>query len=100
MSAAQPQHSVRIDAEPRASVRLQLGFSDDHDRFADYLRRLGCTVVDRGAGTFDVSVVYRPSVGDEAPAIAEWCESWSAVHAPAYAVVSPTAEPAATALVA
>ena len=100
MSAAQPQLPVPLAAEPRASVRVQLRLSDDHDRFANYLRRLGCTVVDRGAGTFDVSVVHRQSVGDEACAIAEWCESWSAVHAPAYAVVSATAEPAATALVA
>lgn len=99
MSAAQPQLSVPIDDEPRTSVRVQLGPSDDHDRFADYLRRLGCTVVADGAGTFDVSVGHE-SVGDETPAIAEWCESWSAVHAPAYAVVTAAAGPATTALVA
>lgn len=94
MSAAQPQPAVPIDDEPCTSVRVQLDPSDDHDRFADYLRRLGCTVVARGAGTFDVSVAHPETVGDEAPAIAEWCESWSAVHAPASALVTEAAEPA------
>ena len=59
-----------------------------HDRFVDYLLRLGCTVVSYGNGAFDVSVTYPDTVDDETGAVTEWCASWTAAHPSEPAVVA------------
>jgi hypothetical protein len=94
MSAAQPRRLVLLDhhsleREERPHMRVQIDDLELHDRFIDYLQRLGCTVNVRGAGTFEVSVTYPETVDDEAAAIAEWSASWSDLHAPSIALVIP-----------
>jgi hypothetical protein len=62
-------------------MRAEIGPEEPRDGFVDYLLRLGCTVVDRGGGAFDVHVRFPETVDDEALALAEWCASWSRAHA-------------------
>ena len=64
---------------------VQINRDEPHDGFVDYLLRLGCTVGDRGGGTFDVRVTYPETVADEATAVVEWCAAWS--PAPASCIV-------------
>ena len=70
------------------SAVVQLQQIDKSDQFLDFLRRLGCTVVESDADVFDVSVAHPETVEDETAAIMEWCTTWSSAHAPASAVVT------------
>ena len=70
------------------SALVQLQQVDKSDQFIDFLRRLGCTVVESDGGVFDVSVTHPESVEDATDAITEWCTAWSNAHAPASAVVT------------
>ena len=67
-------------SDGRTCIPVEVGPDGPHDGFVDYLLRLGCTVVDRGGGRFDVCVSYPETVDDEAAALAEWCASWSRAH--------------------
>jgi hypothetical protein len=59
---------------------VQIGPHEPRDGFVEYLLRLGCTVTDRGGGTFDVCLNFPETVDDEAAELAEWCASWSLAH--------------------
>jgi hypothetical protein len=60
---------------------VEIGPEERLDGFVDYLRRLGCTVTDRGGGALGVRLRFPETVDDEAASLAQWCASWSRAHA-------------------